>query len=603
MTRPLDASVPGMAGKAALLAASVLAAVLGGNRVALPADAGDPDIATKSYTFIKTYCYECHGVEEEVEGFKILERDILVKRPAGKKLPYVDVDNRDAPEKSLIWRKVVKEKSMPPPYADHSVYKFPSDEERAVIEAWIRAGAPFPKGDRREAVTDEAVVSSIRDHLRSLEDPSERRYQRYLTLSNLNNNVTVTDDQMRIHRAAASKLLNSLSWRKGIRVLRVIDKAQTVLNFDLRWYGWTLETWEAVIRTYPYGVVHNEDAHLREIEREVNKLSGNRLSFLRADWFVANVSRPPLYDKVLGLPVTLSELEKDKLFLDSKANFLNNEALRAGMVVSNVSQNNRLVERHETPYGAYWRSYDFRSSDLEGNIVLFPLGPKFVRHPFPDHAFVQAGGEVIFNLPNGLQAYMLVDAKDRRLDTPAPIEIVRDRTEKAGSPQIVNGLSCIACHTAGMIDFKDVLRDRSAAFGQAKLKVLKLFPTATEMAVRVEEDRGRYLASVELATGSFLRDKPKEGGAKDVGGVADFPEPVGEVARLYEKELTPEAVAAELGLPTADELRAVISSNVKLRELGLGPLLENGGLKRELWQRAVNSLFHIVAFEFGMSEV
>ena len=51
---------------------------------------------------------------------------------------------------------------------------------------------------------------------------------------------------------------------------------------------------------------------------------------------------------------------------------------------------------------------------------------------------------MIFNLPNGLQGYMLADAKDRRLDVPAPVAIVSDRSETSGTPEIVNGLSCMA---------------------------------------------------------------------------------------------------------------------------------------------------------------
>ena len=46
---------------------------------------------------------------------------------------------------------------------------------------------------------------------------------------------------------------------------------------------------------------------------------------------------------------------------------------------------------------------------------------------------------MIFHLPNGLQGYMLADAKDRRLDAPAPISIVRDRDETAGTPEVSTG--------------------------------------------------------------------------------------------------------------------------------------------------------------------
>ena len=84
------------------------------------------------------------------------------------------------------------------------------------------------------------------------------------------------------------------------------------------------------------------------------------------------------------------------------------------MVRSNVSLQNRMVERHCSDYGAYWRSYDFRSSDLFGNIVRYPLGPDFEGNPFANQAFKHAGGEVIFSLPNSLHGYMLANENDKR---------------------------------------------------------------------------------------------------------------------------------------------------------------------------------------------
>ena len=60
--------------------------------------------------------------------------------------------------------------------------------------------------------------------------------------------------------------------------------------------------------------------------------------------------------------------------------------------------NNRMVERHRSIHGAYWKSYDFAGSVGAQNIFNHPLD------------FTHDGGEVIFNLPNGLQGYYLVNA-------------------------------------------------------------------------------------------------------------------------------------------------------------------------------------------------
>src|SRR5205823_8754042 len=113
---------------------------------------------------------------------------------------------------------------------------------------------------------------------------------------------------------------------------------------------------------------------------------------------------------------------------------------------SGVSRNNRLIERHKTGYGAYWKSYDFAGNSGRQNLFAHPLGPG------PDeNTFQQDGGEIIFNLPNGLQAYLLVDAKGRRIDK-GPQNIVSD--PKQGDRAVVNGVSCMSCHAQGMI-FKD----------------------------------------------------------------------------------------------------------------------------------------------------
>ena len=57
---------------------------------------------------------------------------------------------------------------------------------------------------------------------------------------------------------------------------------------------------------------------------------------------------------------------------------------------------------------------DFKSNDNLGNLFRLPLGPQFADNPFPQQAFKHDGGEIIFNLPNGLQGYLLVNGKDAR---------------------------------------------------------------------------------------------------------------------------------------------------------------------------------------------
>ena len=163
------------------------------------------------------------------------------------------------------------------------------------------------------------------------------------------------------------------------------------------------------------------------------------------DWFIAQASLPPLYHDLLSLPSTDKELET-RLGVDVDSNLRNAPGVRvwrAGFNNSGVSNNNRMVERHRSIHGAYWKSYDFAGSVGTQNIFNHPLD------------FTHDGGEVIFNLPNGLQGYYLVNATGSRLDA-APINIVSNPA--ASDPTVRNGLSCFGCHTEGMKTFEDQVR-------------------------------------------------------------------------------------------------------------------------------------------------
>ena len=163
------------------------------------------------------------------------------------------------------------------------------------------------------------------------------------------------------------------------------------------------------------------------------------------------------------------------------------------------------------PYGAYWKSYDFKLDEGAAALARFPLGPAFAANPFGRQAFEHAGGEIIFNLPNGLQGYLLVNGRDERIAA-GPIEVVGDALRTSGTATIVNGLSCMACHKDGMISgFADEIRAGRGVAGRRLAKVERLYPEKAVMDRLLAEDEGRFLAAVERATGGFL----KRGGRGD----------------------------------------------------------------------------------------
>ena len=158
---------------------------------------------------------------------------------------------------------------------------------------------------------------------------------------------------------------------------------------------------------------------------------------------------------------------------------------RAAFNASGVSRNNRLIERHESTNGAYWRSYDFGGNADRKNVFAHPLGPGDGQD-----GFEHDGGETIFALPNGLQGYMLIDARGARIDK-GPMEIVRDNKQADGA--VVNGISCMSCHNRGLIEKADQLREvveKTKAFDKKVPEtVMVLYPPRETMD---EYFRGRH---------------------------------------------------------------------------------------------------------------
>jgi serine/threonine-protein kinase len=555
-----------------------------------PVPVKEPDraVAEQGIALLKKYCHRCHGIDFKVPHFNVLDRAGLVAS-RGKDEPAYVVPGK--PQESYLWQRVSVDEDMPPKGTK------PNAEEKEVLKKWIVAGAPFPGRPVRPFKSEKDVLSSVREHLRKT-SPADRPFQRYFTLTHLyNNHHEVMAEDLNLYRAGLSKLVNSLSWKPRVVVPKAVDPEETVFAVDLRDLGWdSHDLWKEILKAYPYGLTHRRDtdAAMRELAVEVYDLAGTDVPCLRADWFIATASRPPLYHTLLALPNNASDLEK-LLQVDVRRDFLQGKLARAGMTASGVSKQNRLVDRHDAIYGAYWKSYDFKSDDGAGNLVNFPLGPLFADHPFADRAFRHAGGEIIFNLPNGLQAYLLIDEKGQRIDV-GPVDIVRDALETAGTPQIVNGLSCMACHKNGVIRFEDLIRGSTAVKGDARLKVQALYRTKEEMDRLLTRDEERFLRALDEAASQFL----KVGDDKDKS-LRDFPEPIGAGARLYVKNLGLNEAAYELGIePTA--LKTLLANNRRLRALGLGPLADGGTIQRSVWSSLENltSLFQIVARELEL---
>lgn len=524
-------------------------------------------LATRGTEILKSRCYGCHG--ERFNGsaqFNVMDSAGLLAE--GYVIPG---DHGE----SAMWQRIETDE-MPP---EDSGVPALTAEEKTVLQQWISAGAPQVQREVRPFKPYSSVITDIHTDL-SQASRDERQYFRYFTLTHLNNNYAeVADLDLRLYRAAFSKAINSLSYEPDIYVPTFIDAEQTVFRIDLRRLGWDAATWTWLIDQYPYGVhYHNgDDSRLANLDEQIDHLSGSHLCWMRADWFVNAATRPPIYDRFARIPKHIDELER-RLNVDFAKNYQQDRLVRAGFATSGVSNGNRLVERHSALHGYYWKSYDFADKGARGNLFRHPLGPNFPGNQYPALSFQHDGGEMIFSLPNGLQAYMLTDEEGHRIDK-GPIAVVRDSKETAGTAEVLNGLSCMHCHRHGMIEFKDTVRQGIGVFGDAKRKVQNLYPPQEEMARFVAGDRNRFMSALDQAISPFLRVGDDAG--RDV---SEFAEPIGAVCRFYQRDLSPEAVAFELGIEQPKDLQVMVKSNRQLISLGLGPLVQGDCVKRADWE-------------------
>ena len=534
-------------------------------------------LSTSAVEILRDRCHRCHGVDFKIENMNVLDRDTLVnsvkKRGENADDGVVIPGNTEG---SLLWQ-VISDELMPP--------KKPlADEEKQVIRRWIEAGAPWESAQQRKFISDVDVLQKIARHLFDIRK-DERQFQRYLTLKHIHNNASVTERDLSIYRAALSKAVNSMSSQATITPPKPIDVEETIYNIDLRHYGWQeFGTWEAVLKAYPFGLKPQSSIESLEIYEKIEELYGSAnfdgVTSIRADWFVANATRPPLYHKLANIPDHLDKL-LERAGVDVEENFRLNTSRRAGLFESGVSGQNRLIEYHSSTNGTLWISYDFRRNEGRGNLARFPLGPVFDDNPFKNEAFSHAGGEIIFNLSNGLHAYMLVDGDGNRIDE-GPVDIVWDSLNISGSPLIVNGLSCISCHKHGMLNLTDFVREGTAVqTPQARRKVRELYPPQNQLDSALDTSRQKYLQQLWRTVSKELKIQDQ-----DRNALLRFEEPISRVTQLYAKNIDLRAAACELGVEKPESLKNQVFTG-RLVELGLGPLaLPGGTIKRAFWDSA-----------------
>lgn len=516
----------------------------------------------------RSKCGSCHGGSKPDAGLRILNHKDLVDRkyivpgkPAESRvLPFIQTD-----------RMPPKGQGLPPL----------SDDEKRDVQDWINAGAvafnTLPvNGASADYVLQQIVADVGRLRANPRFDDEKLKSYRYVSFNHLLA-AGVTSDELQAHVRSLALAINHVSQQTEFEKPVPIDGAEgrpaTVFRINLENLGWhepafrqrmqsgrQMTLWDLIMLEYPYAMLSTGSASYTRAVREYLSYTDQLrpVMYVRGDWLMTTVTRTPLYEDLLRLPFDLSKLE-ERLGVDSQANVDSGRARRGGVTVSGVSRNNRVVERHQ-PRGLayYWKSHDFKTSTGVENMFRDPIN------------FSASGGEMIWTLPNGMQAYYVCDNKGNRIDA-APTEIVTD--EFASDKIVRNGLACIRCHQVGMRSFQDDVLPALTSFrGTARAFSMehaeRLYAPQQEMDALLEKDGKAYTTAMEKLFGTNKVD----------GGVIIAPS-----QRFLEEKVNGLSAAAELGLSDLESVRSQFRSADAVK-LGMPQLAERGAIRRDAWE-------------------
>ena len=540
------------------LFAIVLGCVLSSQAVV--ATAAD-DLAKQAERILRDKCADCHagGAAEGRMNYVLNARRLISK---GKVIPQ-------DPARSKLFKEI---ESGRMPKDGNKL----TAAEIDTLKQWITAGAtPFQETEEVEFIAPEQIMLAIVNDLSRKDlDADDRRFQRYFTLTHLYN-AGLSSDELLTYKQALFKLINSLSWEAQMHVPQPIDKQETIFRIDLRKLQWNEKTWEAILKSNPYGITHTG-----KTARDCYAYTDCSLPYVRGDWFVFAAARPPLYHVILDLPDpkefpdTAGELER-RLRVNVNENIRTRQVIRNGFGESGVSAHNRMFEWHRCAltHGAYIKSYDFKGSDGPKSLLEHPTGPG------GQNGFEHDGGEIIFSLPNGLQAYLLVDAKGKRIDV-GPTDVVLDKeaVKRGLQAEVINGISCIGCHKNGMIRKDDEIRSyvtlNPNAFNDKEAKLIQaLYAPRDQWDKLFAEGEDRFRTAVHQALG-----EPESEWKTDLSPT----EQITSLSAMFQDALDLDLAAAESGMQTQDMLDGLARDADLARKLGA--LRTPGGtVKREVF--------------------
>jgi len=527
---------------------------------------GNAEAAAAADAFIGKYCRNCHGPGESSQGsFPSGDLASIAANAA-----FVTPGNA---AKSLLYTSVTSGR-MP-------LGKRPSDAEVQSLATWIDslAEADIPTAAATKVERSRPMIG-YRDFIElalrdiSKVDERDQPFIRYFSYRDQYNGMMSCEThatflkRMSVLAGGFKKLLNSLSYGPNLVIPDEVEGSDGLLvRVDIRDLEWTADDYDFLINEYFYGIDPTSDASLHALA----KATETQLPIMRIDWFMSNGARPKVYNRLMKLPTHIRELET-RFKIDVDQNIRRSRVLRAGFAdgSSGVSDHNRMLERHDMPFGGYyWKSYDFAGDVGRQVLKRFPHGPKEVKLEAGLQSFEHDGGEMVFSLPNGMQGYYLSTAEGAQLDV-GPTAIVSFRKRPIGKGvEIVNARSCFDCHFDGILSKRDQIREHietSTLFSKDQQDVLlALYVPQEELNEAYKRDRDRFVAALDQLG---ITEPTPDGGRtslKAPGGAEIFTY----FADKYEDELNFEQLAAEFDM-TPEQFASDIRRLTDVNALRIG---------------------------------
>lgn len=479
----------------------------------------------------REHCESCHKPGEN--GGKltnIMNLESLIDQefviPGSKKSPLL---------------KQMKSGKMPPSGA---IDKAKTD----LVEKWIMQGAAITLGGEetsRDFVREADVFRLAAEDLLGAVDADDREFIRYFSSIHLYNSGA-SKELISTGTAGINKLINSLSAAGSVKQITVVNADKGLYRIDLRDYKWTAETWDKLVRIYPYLIVPQDTKGLGILQKDTK----TDVPLVRTDWFLATASRAPTYYDLLDFPGSLAEFE-GKFGVNSAQDIPGGKAARAGFDNSAVSKENRIIERIEGTDGAFWRSYEFGTSLNDQSIFERPLGPATAGFK---PSFREDGGEFIVPLRNGMIGFYIAGSNKKRLS-----KVPTDPDED----EIIAGQTCMTCHHKGYIHRVDMVNERvkeNSSLANIAGEVERLYVPSDDLRKLVDQDSESYRSALTKAGIDWQK--------------AD---PVNRIAKGYDLAIPLKQAASEAGV-TEDELVSALENNSDLS--ALADRVEDGSINR-----------------------